>query len=252
MNYGTNRPDGPDMNANDPGRRRGGRGRFGRRDEAAAGDPGPADPGERRGRGEGRRRGEGFGPGRGFGPHALGGAGLPPFGPGFGFGGPGMGHGRGPGGRGRARRGDVRLAILALLAEQSLNGYQIIQALDERTSGMWKPSPGAVYPALNQLEDEGLVKAIEAEGQRVFALTESGTTAAEAVDPKPWDVVNERFGPRDSEGAASVWKEFGELSSAARALALSGDPAQLKAGVDLLQQTKRKLFGILAEEPSGE
>ena len=84
--------------------------------------------------------------------HALG-AGGPPFGPGYGpFG----------GGRGRRRRGDVRAGLLILLAEEPRNGYQLMQAIEERSGGRWRPSPGAVYPSLAQLEDEGLIQAIEA------------------------------------------------------------------------------------------
>lgn len=76
---------------------------------------------------------------------------------------------------GRVRRGDVRLAILALLLQEPLNGYQIIQKVSERTDGAWRPSPGAVYPALSQLEDECLVEAFDNDGQKAFRLTEAGT-----------------------------------------------------------------------------
>src|SRR5689334_14343021 len=79
---------------------------------------------------------------------------------------PGWGGTRGP----RARRGDVRAALIVLLAEEPLNGYQLMQAIEERSGGAWRPSPGSVYPTLQQLEDEGLVKAVERDGQRVFEL----------------------------------------------------------------------------------
>jgi DNA-binding PadR family transcriptional regulator len=97
-----------------------------------------------------------------------------PGGPGgpFGPGGPGGHRGRGRGGR--ARRGDVRAAMLLLLDEQPQNGYQLIQEIERRTEGVWKPSPGSVYPALQQLEDEGLVKAAETEGKRAYELTAEG------------------------------------------------------------------------------
>src|SRR3954469_9912376 len=104
------------------------------------------------------------------------------FGPGFGPGGP------------RARRGDVRAAILALLAEEPRNGYQLMQEIGERTQGVWRPSPGAVYPALAQLEDEGLVRAEEVDGGRVFTLTDTGRQHvednADAIG-KPWEKVTE-------------------------------------------------------------
>src|SRR3954470_6549762 len=76
----------------------------------------------------------------------------------------------------KARRGDVRAAILAVLAEESLNGYQIIQEIAERSGGIWKPSPGSIYPTLQQLEDEGLVRQVDLEGRRTFTLTDEGRT----------------------------------------------------------------------------
>ena len=95
------------------------------------------------------------------GPHRRG----PCFGPGFG---PGFGRGQ------RARRGDVRAALLALLAEEPRNGYQLMQEIERRTEGVWRPSPGSVYPALQQLEDEGLVRAQEGGGRKLFELTDDG------------------------------------------------------------------------------
>ena len=94
---------------------------------------------------------------------------------GGGFGGPfgGFGPGRGPRGRGRkARRGDIRTAALLLLNEEPRNGYQIMQEVEERSDGVWRPSPGSVYPALQQLEDEGLIRSEELEGRKLFALTD--------------------------------------------------------------------------------
>lgn len=214
---------------------------------------GPRDQGP--GRGEGRGfggHGRGpMGPGRfgGFGPMGPGGFG--PMGPGgFGPGGPG---GFGPGGfglggRGRARRGDVRLAIVALLAEQPMNGYQIIQALAEKTEGAWKPSPGAVYPALSQLTDEGLIVQTEVDGQKAFALTNTGRTEADAMTSKPWDAVNEANAPVDAEGAAAFWPEIGKLMMAAKTVGMSGSPAQVKAAIEAVQVARRKLYAILAED----
>src|SRR5690242_13923261 len=138
-------------------------------------------------------------------------------------GGPGGRGGGGPGGRGggrpfdprmfpgaafgflnmfrrggpRARRGDIRSGILALLAEQPRNGYQIMQELEQRSRGMWRPSPGAVYPALQQLEDEGMVSAESAGGGRVFSLTARGraeATARGAEKDAPWETVSEAAG----------------------------------------------------------
>src|SRR5689334_20545042 len=99
--------------------------------------------------------------------------GFPGGGP---FGGPPPWAGR----RSKARRGDVRAALLALLAEEPRNGYQLIQEIEERSGGEWRPSPGAVYPALQQLTDEGLIEAEEQEGRRTFRLSDSGRAYAEA------------------------------------------------------------------------
>src|SRR3954454_4590630 len=104
-------------------------------------------------------------------------------------------YGRGRGGR-RARRGDVRAAALALLDERPMHGYEMIQELEERTDGVWRPSPGAIYPALQLLEDEGLVTADAEAGKRLFSLTETGREeAAKAGDRKPWDEVTAGIDP---------------------------------------------------------
>src|SRR3981081_2596924 len=104
--------------------------------------------------------------------HRRHGFGPDPFGD---FGGPFGGFGRGPRGRGRkARRGDIRTAALLLLGEEPRNGYQIMQEVEDRSEGLWRPSPGSVYPALAQLEDEGLVCSEEVDGRKGFALTDRG------------------------------------------------------------------------------
>ena len=130
------------------------------------------------------------------------------FGPGP-FGDLGGGWGRGPRGRGRkARRGDIRTAALLLLAEEPRNGYQIMQELEERSEGLWRPSPGSVYPALQQLEDEGLIRSEEADGRRLYHLTEAGR-AAETWDDvdRTWNAVDQ-LGDRpligDTDGVDTV------------------------------------------------
>jgi len=142
----------------------------------------------------------------------------------------------------------VRAAILALLAEEPRNGYQLIQALADKTGGAWKPSPGAVYPALSQLTDEGLVAPLEREGQKLFALTDAGRTAASEIVTPPWDAVNEAFAPVDAEGAAAFWPEVGKLAMAARSVAVSGTPAQVKAATELVAEARRRLYGLLAQD----
>ena len=189
----------------------------------------------------GPRRGPGPRPERGGGPGGHG----PGFG-GHGFGGPGFG---GPfGGRGsRARRGDVRVAILRLLAEQPMHGYQIIQELSSRTGGIWNPSPGSVYPTLAALEDQGLIRADDVDGKRVFQLTDAGRAD---VGPEagrsaaPWEDVAAGTG-----GYAELRDVVMGVVGAARQVAAAGTSSQLERAVALLRETRRRLYQLLAEDP---
>src|ERR1700759_3576639 len=102
----------------------------------------------------------------------------------------GPGPGRGRGGP-RARRGDVRAAVLALLADRPMHGYEMIKEIEERTEGAWTPSAGSIYPSLQMLEDEGLIKGEESDGKRRFSLTETGIAEQQekAGEVTPWDAV---------------------------------------------------------------
>ncbi len=169
------------------------------------------------------------------------------------FGGPGgpfgRGSGRGPGGRGRARRGDVRLALLRLIAEQPANGYQLMQTIEERSDGRWRPSPGSVYPTLAQLEDEGLIKSAEAEGSRRFEITDAGREhlQSRADEPEPWK-------PTDQEGENAITELAPlviQIGKAAWQVATVGDEAQRARAIEVLAETRRSLYRILAEDPDG-
>ncbi|MCU1493952.1 MAG: PadR family transcriptional regulator [Acidimicrobiaceae bacterium] len=175
-----------------------------------------------------------------FGP--FGGAFGGPFGGGMGP--RGRGRGRGPGGR--ARRGDVRAAVLALLAERPMHGYEIIQELAERTGGLWKPSPGSVYPTLQLLEDEGHVVAEEDAGKRRFSLTESGREIATALSEHkaPWEEVNEGIGP----DAMHLRQATGQLMAAVFQIGHVGTPEQQAEAQAILAETRRRLYAILAAE----
>jgi len=184
----------------------------------------------------------------GAGAEGFGTLGPPPFGPAGPFGPGGPFGARGPfgGRRGRARRGDVRQAILALLAEEPMNGYQLIQAMAERTEGGWKPSPGAIYPALSQLEDEGLIEQFDNNGAKAHRLTESGQAASATIDPKPWEAYNADNAPEHPEAIRGLWKEFTSLAMAAQELTRSGSRAQQQQASQILADARRNLYGLLA------
>ncbi|MBU4464371.1 MAG: PadR family transcriptional regulator [Actinobacteria bacterium] len=146
----------------------------------------------------------------------------------------------------RMGRGDVRAAVLALLAEQPMHGYQIIHEIDERSGGAWKPSPGSVYPTLQLLADEGLIRAEESNGRKTYSLTDEGQQEAEAAAEKsaPW----ESSGARDGGRASALPKAGIDLAQAAAQVARSGNPEQVKEAVAVLEDARRKLFSILAQD----
>jgi DNA-binding PadR family transcriptional regulator len=162
------------------------------------------------------------------------------------FGGPGGPFGRGGRGRGRARRGDVRLALLRLLAEQPANGYQLMQTIEERSGGRWRPSPGSVYPTLSQLEDEGLIKSAEADGSRRFEITDAGREHLESRgdEPEPWKAADEEGENAITELAPLVI----QIGKAAWQVAAVGDEAQRARAVEVLAESRRALYRILAED----
>ncbi len=153
------------------------------------------------------------------------------------------------GGRGRARKGDVRAALLALLAESPKHGYEMIQQIEERSSGVWRPSPGAVYPALALLEDQGLVRSVEDGGKKRFELTETGReAAAELGERKPWDEVTQGMDPAQFKLRDAIKP----IAMAAVQVMEAGTPAQQEQAAAVLAETRRKLYAILAEEPAAE
>jgi DNA-binding PadR family transcriptional regulator len=150
----------------------------------------------------------------------------------------------------KARRGDVRAAILAVLAEQPMNGYQIIQEVAKRSDGAWKPSPGSIYPTLQQLEDEGLVRAESDGGRRAYALTDEGRTyVTEHPDEvaAPWEGMNEATDEDDLKPL------IGQVAAAIWQIAAVGTPEQRAKGRQALSDLRRRLHAILAEdEPASE
>jgi DNA-binding PadR family transcriptional regulator len=207
----------------------------------------------------GGRRGEGpwAGPG-GFGPGIFGPEGFGPgiFGPG-GRGGPfGPGDlgefGRRGGPRRRARRGDVRAAILDLLTEdQPWNGYQIIQEIAARTEGVWRPSAGSVYPALQQLEDEGLIVPRGEGRRRLYTLTDEGRAYADEHAGElraSWDAA---AGMTDEAGL-ELGDMIRQVMMAVMEVRRAGSPAQLAEARRVLTETRRSMYRILADDVPGD
>ncbi len=181
------------------------------------------------------------------GPGPRGGLGGFPFG-GFGPGGPGGGPWRG---RRKARRGDIRTAALLLLHEEPRNGYQIMQEVEERSEGAWRPSPGSVYPALAQLEDEGLIRSEELDGRKAFRLTDAGRVHIEERDPDrpaPW----EQMSGNPSSDAVELAKTMREVASAFAQVLHTGSEDQQAQARKVLATARRDLYRILADGGDAE
>jgi DNA-binding PadR family transcriptional regulator len=175
-----------------------------------------------------------------------------PFGPPFGppWGGPfGPGRGRGGGPRGRARRGDVRASILALLKDRPMHGYEMIQEIAERSGGAWRPSPGSVYPTLQLLEDEGLIESATEGGKKLFTLTEEGRTEVEGGPDAPWEEAGRGV---DWESLHEIRQAGFGLVEAFRQVWSTGNPAQRERAMAVVNEARKKLYLILADEPADE
>jgi DNA-binding PadR family transcriptional regulator len=151
---------------------------------------------------------------------------------------------RGP----RAKRGDVRAAALALLAEEPMNGYQIIGEISDRSDGVWRPSPGSVYPALQQLEDEGLIRAEAGDsGRRAYVLTDEGREYVAAHPDEvraPWDIVAGNVG-----GAAIEMRNLiGQVAMAAFQVVSAGTDAQVDQARQVLADARKSLYRVLAAD----
>src|SRR5438874_7737539 len=153
--------------------------------------------------------------------------------------------GRRRGGPGRRPRGDVRVAVLLLLDEQPMHGYQLMQAIADRTGGRWTPSPGAIYPTISQLEDEGLVTVAAEAGRRLVSLTDTGRDYV-ATGRESW---NEPFAGVDAEApGGDLRTPLEQLHGAARQVARAGSDAQRAAAVKILDEARRALYLLLADD----
>jgi DNA-binding PadR family transcriptional regulator len=182
------------------------------------------------------RRGGPFGFGPAFGPG---------FGPGFGFSPPPRGRRRRSGRGHHGRRGDVRAAILLLLTEGPLHGYQMIRQIAERSQDLWRPSPGSVYPTLQMLVDEGLIVGNETDGsKRLFELTEDGRAAAEEIETPPWQEIADGVDPGQVKLRTAIDQLFGAVGQAT----YTASAEQQKRIVDIVNNARREVYTILGEE----
>ncbi len=172
------------------------------------------------------------------------------------------GHRRGPRGRAdyrqggyaprgrRARRGAVRAAILVLLGEESRNGYTLMQEIEKRSEGTWRPSPGSIYPALAMMEDEGLIRSVDSEDQRAYELTDAGTKALEERGDAgaPWEPATEDVG----DAVLDMAHNMRQVAMAVGQLGKIGTEEQVTQAKEILATARRSLYGILAEDPESE
>ena len=148
---------------------------------------------------------------------------------------------RGRHGRSLVRRGEIRPLILSVLAEKAMHGYEVIQALEARSGGRWRPSAGSVYPTLQQLADEGLVTSEEIDGRRTYTLTDEGRAAAAAAPPRPdWSAETGR-GPDLRRPAL-------ELARAALQVAAVGTPHARREAERVLTDARRQMYRLLADD----
>ncbi len=165
---------------------------------------------------------------------------------------------RGP----KVRRGDVRTAIIDVLhrartAEEPINGYQVIQEISELSNGEWRPSPGSVYPTIQQLQDEGLVESDDERGRRTVRLTDTGVAWAEGNTAElasvwaPFARATDATDRPTGQGA-DIKSEIGQVVSAVWQLGTQGSDQQRRAALDVLVDTRRRLYGILADGRDSE
>jgi DNA-binding PadR family transcriptional regulator len=159
---------------------------------------------------------------------------------------------RGPGGRWgefggwgggrRMRRGQIRTAILVSLREEPAHGYEVMRRLEEMSGGLWRPSPGSVYPQLQMLEDEGLVRSSEVNGSRTYSLTDTGRSEAEKA-ARTWQGAGE-----GDDQIRTLRTAMGQLMSAAKQLSGAGESAQVERGIAVINTARKELYQILAED----
>ena len=153
-----------------------------------------------------------------------------------------------PHGRGRARRGDVRTALLTVVAEHPMHGYDLIRELEERSGGMWHPSPGSIYPTLQMLEEQGLLTSEDVDGKHVYSITDEGRAHLEERQARsdgapPWEMAREgreRFG--------KLFGSMSQLGAAVMQVARAGSSEQVDRVTTIVAEARKKVYAVLAED----
>ena len=149
---------------------------------------------------------------------------------------------------GRMRRGDIRTAVLAILAEEPGHGYDVIQRLEEKTQGAWRPSPGSVYPTLQLLEDEGLVRSVERDAKRVYEITDAGRAeATRRIEDGGRNAVGDRRAQRHAASASSATRCASSSSRRSRS-SESGNQEQVERMLEILKRARKEIYTMLAED----
>jgi DNA-binding PadR family transcriptional regulator len=141
------------------------------------------------------------------------------------------------------RSGDIRRAILSALRDSPAHGYEVMRRLEEMSGGLWRPSPGSVYPHLQMLEDEGMVQSTEQDGARTFALTDKGVAEAADSPPPPW-----QSGGESDDQIRTLRLAVMQLMGAAKQLSGAGENAQVERGIAVVHKARKELYQILAED----
>jgi DNA-binding PadR family transcriptional regulator len=137
--------------------------------------------------------------------------------------------------------------VLAVLAEEPGHGYDVIQRLEEKTGGAWRPSPGSVYPTLQLLEDEGLLRSAERDTKRVYEITEAGRAEAnrrvEEAGGTPWELAG-----RDDDRVGNLHDALRQLHIAAKQVAVSNNRERLDRTIAIVSKARKEIYTMLAED----
>jgi DNA-binding PadR family transcriptional regulator len=144
---------------------------------------------------------------------------------------------------GRVPKGNVRGLLLAALLQGAAHGYELMRRLEEQAGGRWRPSPGSVYPLMQLLEDEGLVRSTERAGRKVYELTPAGREQADQGR-----LSELAAGPPEAAAHLDLRTEVHRLHSAARQVGTAGDAAQVEQAVAIVRNARQALYRLLADQ----